>query len=534
MSSSEGDDHNTGVTKQAPWASLKRVSRADLLPGDIVRFKSGDTFAGMLRINQSGSGTKPIVFTSYGDGNNPIIDGALGVGGDPIAAIFIRDQDHIEISNLTIRNFRKRSRKGVSDYDSFGIYVKNTGKRILRGFNFHHLKVEDIFPVLGRNKFNREAFNNTDVTGIRFETEPPFSLKKVANTRDIFVHSNLIRRTARFGVVVRHRASKLGTIRNSLANYDVNFIVLNNRCEDLGGSCVLMHGVFRGLLQGNTFVRSGAMVEPELSVNRGSGAWFFRSKNIVAQQNTAAFSRGRMDSAGIHVDFGNENVLVQYNFSYDNEGYGTEILGNNKNIIWRFNISVGDGTRQTGVSRPEGGKSQHPGRTLHVTDYSRPRRLQSDGVYIYNNTYVITPNSSPDIELNGKNIHIWNNLFVVEKNAHLGRNTNIVWSKDDPVDFRGNVFSGSISQKFLGLDSGAKQANINFDGDQKNGESYAISAEQVNRLASDQPVIQPAFPAAGKGIFAHISEKAEIDFFGNKIIHLPGFVGAGYKNLSER
>ena len=66
--------------------------------------------------------------------------------------------------------------------------------------------------------------------------------------------------------------------------------------------------------------------------------------DIVAQHNIAYGSRGHNDSAGIHVDFANQDVLVQYNFTYDNEGYGTEILGKNKNIIWRYNISVGDGT----------------------------------------------------------------------------------------------------------------------------------------------------------------------------------------------
>ena len=68
------------------------------------------------------------------------------------------------------------------------------------------------------------------------------------------------------------------------------------------------------------------MVEPSVSVNRGSGAWFFRSKNVVAQHNTAALSRGHNDSAGIHVDYNNENILVQYNFTFNNEGYGPRSL----------------------------------------------------------------------------------------------------------------------------------------------------------------------------------------------------------------
>ena len=63
-------------------------------------------------------------------------------------------------------------------------------------------------------------------------------------------------------------------------------------------------------------------------------------------------SRGHNDSSGLHVDFGNENVLVQYNFFYDNEGYGTEILGKNNNVIWRYNVSVGDATRIPRIDRP--------------------------------------------------------------------------------------------------------------------------------------------------------------------------------------
>ena len=176
------------------------------------------------------------------------------------------------------------------------------------------------------------------MTGIRFETLAAKSLKKAANTRDIFVHDNLIRQTGRFGIAARHGPSRISGLTGTSLDYDVNFIVRNNRCEDLGGSCVLMSGVWQGLLEGNTFIRSGAMVEPSVSVSRGSGAWFFRSKHVVAQNNVAAFSRGHNDSAGIHVDYNNENILVQYNFTYDNEGYGTEILGKNKNIIWQIKV----------------------------------------------------------------------------------------------------------------------------------------------------------------------------------------------------
>lgn len=657
VSSSIGDDSNSGLSAKTPWASLHRVNLASLSPGDSVQFKSGDIFYGQLVIDESGTAEKPILFTSYGSDEPAVIDGASKNNGDNVSTILVIDQDHIEISHLSITNFRKRARQasrilnkatsrstrltvsapkaknvqlhsnrfswnpkhpkgrafdngdgswsvvispswnaesrykwiidgvkenldndiargrcgarlgdrtivsGVNfthrawtpgdgdvindvagnckradgkrakanpnDFKAYGILVKNTGRRILKGFEFHHLTVEKIYPITAKSKFKEHAFVENTVTGIRFETLPAKSKKNAVNTRDIFLHDNVIRETGRFGIAARHRASSIKALRGTSLDYDVNFIVLNNRCENLGGSCVLMSGVWQGLLEGNTFIRSGAMVEPSVSVNRGSGAWFFRSNHIVAQHNVAAFSRGHNDSAGIHVDYNNENILVQYNFSYDNEGYGTEILGNNKNIIWRYNISVGDGTRKVNVTRPEGGKSQHPGRTLHVSDFSKPFRVPSSEVFIYNNTYLISAGSSPNIKLTADNLVLKNNLFIVENKAELGNRVNIEKSGYNNFNIVNNGFSGNVSSSFTDIDITPILLELQIKGDISNVESFALDYQQVKLITNDQVFDHPVFPAAGSGIFSHIDKEPASDFFGNLINEKYEFVGAG-------
>lgn len=660
VSSSLGNDENSGLSKNFPWASLDRVNRASLSPGDSVRFKTDDIFYGQLVINQSGSAEKPLVFTSYGSGNPAEIDGSSKSHGDNLTAILIIDQDHIEISHLTIRNFRKRGRqkqtvsqansaesislsvrapnvkkvtlhsnrfgwdrnhpKGIAknngdgtwsvdiapawrktalykwvldgklenieddvsrgrcghrirsgtiistknsahrfwepgngniendvagnckradgvqlktspqDFEAYGILVKNTGQRTLRGFEFHHLTVEQIYPLSAKNKFKEQAFVDNTVTGIRFETLPSKKKKNAAHTRDVFVHENLIRNTGRFGIAMRHRASKISGLTGTSLDYDVNFIVLNNRCEDLGGSCVLMSGVWQGLLEGNTFIRSGAMVEPSVSVNRGSGAWFFRSNHIVAQNNVAAFSRGHNDSAGIHVDYNNENILVQYNFSYDNEGYGTEILGSNKNIIWRYNISVGDGTRKINVPRPEGGQSKNPGGTLHLSDFAKPKRQPSSDVFIYNNTYLISSGSAPNLKLIARNLYLSNNLFIVEEDAELGDViANKRWLKEDSII--NNGFSGNVSSAFSDMDGDPKLLNLLIKGEPSDPESFAFPYGNVAIPVSESTNQQPVFPAAGSGIFSHVSNIPEKDFFGNTLMSQKRFLGAGTKGM---
>ena len=529
VSASLGDDNNDGRSMSSPWATLARVNEARFVAGDTVYFKAGDTFAGQLLVDESGMAGQPIHFTAYGEGDTPIIDGSAGSGGSELAAILVINQDHIEISHLTIRNFRKQTKANVADMDAYGILVKNTGKRILSGFNFHHLTVEEIYPIKAR-----ASFNNTSVTGIRFETKPAKNKRQAVNTRDIYIHDNFIRHTARFGIALRHRPSRVDGVKNTELDYDVNVRIINNRCEDIGGSCVLMNGTWQGLLEGNTFIRSGAMVEPSLSVNRGSGAWFFRSKHIVAQYNSAYGSRGHNDSAGMHVDYANENILVQYNFSHDNEGYGTEILGKNKNIIWRFNISAGDGTRRTNVERPEGGKSKFPGKTIFVSDFSVPKRIQSREIFIYNNSYLITSGSDPQVEFNGEQVQLYNNLFVVEAGARLAKKLNISWLQGESLDMRGNAFVGNISPSFIRFDSQPFVTQLTFNGEPADASSYAVDVDWLKLSTAFTPIQHPLFPAAGKGIFSHVSAVPTVDFFGNPLASMPSLVGAGYQSANAK
>ena len=524
VSASVGDDDNDGLSMSSPWATLARVNKTQLVAGDTIYFKAGDSFAGQLLIDESGMLDAPIHFTAYGDGDAPIIDGSAGSDGSELAAILVIDQDHIEISNLTIRNFRKQSKANIPDVDAYGILIKNTGKRTLSGFQLHHLTVEEIYPIRARRSFNK-----TSVSAIRFETDSAKAKYSAVNTRDIHIHNNFIRHTARFGIALRHRPSRITGITNTELDYNVNVRITNNHCEDTGGSCVLMNGIWQGLLESNTFIRSGAMVEPSLSVNRGSGAWFFRSKHIVAQHNRAYGSRGHNDSAGIHVDYGNENILVQYNFSHDNEGYGTEILGKNKNIIWRYNISAGDGTRRVNIERPEGGTSNFPGKTIFVSDFSVPERIQSREVFIYNNTYLITSGSDPYIEFNGEQVQLLNNLFVVEAGASLAKKLNLSWQQGEALDMRGNAFAGNVSPNFIRLDIQPLVIELAFKGNTTDPLSFAVGIDWLQSFTAVTPLQHPSFPAAGKGIFSHVSAVPTTDYFGNPLASKSNLVGAGYQ-----
>lgn len=63
--SADGDDSNDGKTPDTSWRSLKRVTDAELLPGDGVLFRRGDIFRGTL-ITKDG-----VTYAAYGEGEKP-------------------------------------------------------------------------------------------------------------------------------------------------------------------------------------------------------------------------------------------------------------------------------------------------------------------------------------------------------------------------------------------------------------------------------------------------------------------------------
>ena len=122
-------------------------------------------------------------------------------------------------------------------------------------------------------------------------------------------------------------------------------------------------------------------------IGRGSAVWNWYSVNTIIQNNQAIGIRGILDSHGIHVDHNNENTFIQYNYMEDCEGGFVEILGDNENAVYRFNISVNDGWR----NNPNWVNSNH---TIWLNDkIGGEDGHKSNNSYIYNNTVVINRSS---------------------------------------------------------------------------------------------------------------------------------------------
>jgi parallel beta-helix repeat protein len=81
VSSSEGNDNNSGTSPIAPWKSIWKLNNRSFTAGDKILFKSGDAWREQLNVASSGSSILRIEFGSYGTGNKPVIKGSERLSG---------------------------------------------------------------------------------------------------------------------------------------------------------------------------------------------------------------------------------------------------------------------------------------------------------------------------------------------------------------------------------------------------------------------------------------------------------------------
>ena len=100
IDSAEGDDKNSGNSKQSAWATLVNLDKTKLKPGTTIHLKANSEFNGFIEINDSGTEENPIILKSYGDGKKPIING----NGEKKYTILLNNVEQIIIDGIEITN----------------------------------------------------------------------------------------------------------------------------------------------------------------------------------------------------------------------------------------------------------------------------------------------------------------------------------------------------------------------------------------------------------------------------------------------
>ena len=173
LDASIGKTDGDGLTPANAFDSLEDINAKTFQPGDQILIQAGTQYTGTLWPKGSGCEGYPIVIDMYGQGDKPLIDGNgayfmpqvkdwqgpfTGQTGDQIgAAVYLYNQEYIEINNLEVKNQgdnvnRDRSGIRVEGYD-YGvidhIYIRNcyvhdvreTGKQYIDYARTHHMPI---------------------------------------------------------------------------------------------------------------------------------------------------------------------------------------------------------------------------------------------------------------------------------------------------------------------------------------------------------------------------------------------------------
>jgi len=377
-----------------------------------------------------------------------------------------------------------------------------------------HLTIRDVFAV------NMEGveFNAIKVSAIAFRSEQNAEVGKEKNIQDVLVDSCYITRTGRYGIWTSHAGGAVG-VGNDSINRNMNLVFSNNHFYQTGGSCITPGRSYNCLLENNIFDYPGSDADPRMA-NRGSGAWFWNCRNVIAQFNKSYHVRGEGDSYGMHIDFGNENVILQYNYSEDSEGGFVEILGKNINSVYRFNVSVNDGVRANGKS-------------LWVSDFAGTGvRIPSEDNYIYNNSIYVDANITPDILITSLNTYVYNNIFYATGAAQIGGEVTLDIEPGSELISSNNLYFGNFTKLLSNLDSNPVFGNPDFENPGSTDVSGYRIAETSLAYSAGANFPEPSFPNAGHGIFKNVKTYPEFDLYGNKVNVRTGPLSIGAFNAN--
>ncbi len=416
----KGNDDSAGTSENAPWKTVGRLKSVQLKPGDKVLLAAGKQFWGSLVLrNVKGEVGNPVIVSTWkADDKTDDYQATINAKGS-LVGLHIINSSHLLVENLIVdanggkvtdwqrRMHQKLVKKGTRKKTMLrvGVIVEADKPGNFAGITLDSLVVQNVFfnnPGLERPASESRTPNGTQAYGwgIRFYAARKGTIKdaRIANT----IVSN-----------VAHTGIKFTTNGGWIDGVTVE----NNRILKTGGPGLQFQRVTNARVTDNVVYKSGSDDDGR-KWKRGSGMWTWGSENFVIEYNKFIGANGPADSAGFHVDFNCRNIIFQYNLSANNAGGFIEILGNNHNSAYRYNVSVNDGHRVKG----ENGAHQE-GKTFWLSGFvgKDNERHGPYNSYIYNNTVYVDESIAPKVAVAtvAEGLLVANNIFHIVGNAKL-------------------------------------------------------------------------------------------------------------------
>lgn len=472
--SNGGNDANTGLAEDAAWASIERVNSQEFMPGDKILFESGGEWDGSLQISGSGKKGKLIEVNSYGNGAKPIIN-----GNGAIAAVYLNNREYISINNLELTN------SGTEEM-RYGLYVGADNCGALHDIKIKYLTVHDVNGLYTNDSGNTQDMTNNHWNG---------GIVAIANGTS--VPTRFVGLTIQGCEVYDVARSGIVTFSNMYTKYDKQIAgmsqklqVANNKVHDIKGDGIIVCGDYNGELFGNTVYNTNLMSYYNEKTAVNVGIFVIHSTGTHIFNNESYLCRTTNDGYGYDIDGDCDDILMEYNYSHDNDGGFLMIVNHNtKNVTVRYNVSKNDKSRSIAIPV--------------ASDSSLTHTMSGK---IYNNTIYSEVKESWHTIIDGlnENVEVYNNIFDLRT-------------------------GGTVISQSIGTDSGIKMSNNLFYGHSNinevaQGDLNPIkkdplyeNAESAGNGYSSSYGLKPAgtSPCIGAGVY--VPNNGGYDFVGNKL-----------------
>ena len=399
FNSISGDNSNLG-SKEKPLKSLDFITNINLKEGDKILLANGSTFVNTINLIKENG----IEVSNYIVDNNIKIPTINSKG--KIAAVFIENSSNININNIEITanggGANEFLHKKLKTDLRTGILYLVTDKKIHNNLSISDVKIRDVFfedPGYVRSESEVRTPNGTKSYGWGIRI---VNLSDEGNLVNIKIESSSF-------INISHTAIRFKGIRENQFN---NIEILNNIVLRSGGPGMVFNSTKNLYANGNDINYSGSF-DDSRKWGRGSGLWTWGSSYAVISYNKFQNANGPADSAGCHIDFNCNDIIVENNLSRNNAGGFIEILGNNYNCSYRYNISINDGHRVKG----ENGAFQE-GKTFWLSGYvgNGKERNGPFNSYIYGNKVYVGGDIIPKIAVDkaARGVYVANNIFYFE------------------------------------------------------------------------------------------------------------------------
>lgn len=509
-----GNDTNKGTSLEKPFKSLEKVSSLSLKPGDKVLLANGAIFKGSLELTDiEGKTMQPITIANYSNNKDanaslPVIDaGGLRNG------ILLVNCSNIIISDMVITANGGGVPDGIVQKNDMrcGVFITTSKSGIYENVILKNLTIKDIFfeeEGFQRGKDEVHSANGTQNYG--------WGIRVINSTTDavikgITIESCEVRNVAHTGIKFTGREKSITEVRIS-----------DNKVIETGGPGIQMSGVKDGLVRNNKVNASGSE-DDSRKWGRGSGLWTWSCEDIIIEYNSFRNAKGPGDSAGCHIDFNCTNVIVQYCVSENNAGGFCEILGNNYNCAYRYNVSINDGYR---VKNQDG--AFQDGKIFWLSGYIGKGQTRKGpfNSYFYNNTIYVKSDIEAKVAVDraSEGILLANNIFYIEGKSKYVLGDQYVpeqagESRVKNIAFRNNLF---LKAENWPADIMMQDENPVFGDPQfanPGGKEIQDYIPQNIKLVKNQGIKIPKIPGDELGLFTGLESKHDI--LGNEIIGLP-------------